>query len=771
MSSKAKKSLITDLWERRVPQFLATYVGICWGILQFLIFASNRYNLDNGIIDKFLIFSTILIPGVFIFIYNHGRSGRDPWKSYEKIILPLNFILALVFAGLMNPGNKMNAAPVEIQVTNEEGDTVTRVIPAVSETKSFGVFPLLNKSDESDSDWLKFAMPLILKRDLEQDMRMYCISPYGFDYAYKSNNANIYDNDIGFSKYLKMARDFILEYFITGEYTYKDEKLIGTFKVYESATGNLFYEENFEGEDIFRLVDEFTRNLSDKLFIDDSSGKIMVTDLPAAELITSNKEALKLFTLAKNEANLENDYAEALELIKQSVENDRISPMLKSYLASYHYSNGQVDTAIAITETALNLSDVLPERQKFTIRQQYYIYQQQMDKNIALLETWRKLYPRDYYPYDQLIDFYTMTHVINKAKEVGKDAVDNGHAARVLKRLAGFEITQGNYKEAEDYINRYYDLYPDKNKLEDTQLADIYLKQAEFDKAEKWFESILLLNPNDHNILIKLSDVYNRQWKFEESKNKLYEALDKVKVTEDSASVYQSLIFHYYRTGNVDKFKETADKHFELLSKSHTAMGAAFRHLQLGGLYTSFGFTDRIRELGELIQAGAPQLSSTYNCVADFLISMVEEDKLAFEKAYSGECKDIITRGTPTIRFLAEGYQAKMNKDYADAIRLLETYIDTTGQDKDLLGSIVAESYRMNKQYDKALEYCNNALVAHPSEATILLELAYTYASKSRNKKASDILSDIKNKIWKNSDERYIYYKKLLELEDQINES
>ena len=70
MSQEQQKSIFTNLWERRVPQFFASYLGICWAILQFLNFITNRYNIDNGIVDKFLLFCAILIPGVLIFIYN-----------------------------------------------------------------------------------------------------------------------------------------------------------------------------------------------------------------------------------------------------------------------------------------------------------------------------------------------------------------------------------------------------------------------------------------------------------------------------------------------------------------------------------------------------------------------------------------------------------------------------------------------------------------------------------------------------------------------------
>lgn len=66
MSQSDGKSFFTNIWERRVLQFFATYAGVCWGILQFLTFACNRYDLSDSLIDKFLLFAALIVPGVLI---------------------------------------------------------------------------------------------------------------------------------------------------------------------------------------------------------------------------------------------------------------------------------------------------------------------------------------------------------------------------------------------------------------------------------------------------------------------------------------------------------------------------------------------------------------------------------------------------------------------------------------------------------------------------------------------------------------------------------
>ncbi len=54
MPRDTNKSIIADLWNRRVPQLVATYVGICWSILQFLLFTTNRYEMNASLDDKFM---------------------------------------------------------------------------------------------------------------------------------------------------------------------------------------------------------------------------------------------------------------------------------------------------------------------------------------------------------------------------------------------------------------------------------------------------------------------------------------------------------------------------------------------------------------------------------------------------------------------------------------------------------------------------------------------------------------------------------------------
>ena len=78
-------SMIKDLMERRVPQFLALYLGISWGLVQFTDFMVEEFLLSPHWTRLILLVVVLLLPSVLLVTYLHGRKGRDRWGRAEKI--------------------------------------------------------------------------------------------------------------------------------------------------------------------------------------------------------------------------------------------------------------------------------------------------------------------------------------------------------------------------------------------------------------------------------------------------------------------------------------------------------------------------------------------------------------------------------------------------------------------------------------------------------------------------------------------------------------
>jgi hypothetical protein len=66
-----------DLVDRRVPQYLAVYLGAGWGLIEFFSFLEERFSLSPDWTNIVLFAWAMLIPSVILFTYFHGRVLPD----------------------------------------------------------------------------------------------------------------------------------------------------------------------------------------------------------------------------------------------------------------------------------------------------------------------------------------------------------------------------------------------------------------------------------------------------------------------------------------------------------------------------------------------------------------------------------------------------------------------------------------------------------------------------------------------------------------------
>ena len=238
MIADDKPSLLQDLWDRRFFQYIGTYLGVSFGLVQFAEFLEGRYDLAGNLVEKVLIFLVIMLPAVGLYIYNHARKGHDGWKPYEKIVIPVSLIMGLGLSIFLF--DNAEASTKKISITTEEGEMITRVIPTASTAKRLILFPFRNNHDKQDEYWKSLAIPFLLDKDLEQDMRTYAIQPFQLKEEYDSYNLT-FPGEVSFSTQLKIAQDNYTDYFISG----KVNSVNGTIKiigeVFSSNTGELFF--------------------------------------------------------------------------------------------------------------------------------------------------------------------------------------------------------------------------------------------------------------------------------------------------------------------------------------------------------------------------------------------------------------------------------------------------------------------------------------------------------------------------------------------------
>ena len=95
-NDKPQKTLINEINNRRVPQFLGFYGAAGWTIIQFVDWLTVRYLYSPHLVDLSLAVVISMIPSILILSYFHGAPGKDKWNTIERIGIPLNIIVTLI---------------------------------------------------------------------------------------------------------------------------------------------------------------------------------------------------------------------------------------------------------------------------------------------------------------------------------------------------------------------------------------------------------------------------------------------------------------------------------------------------------------------------------------------------------------------------------------------------------------------------------------------------------------------------------------------------
>lgn len=126
---KSLRTLPGTLWSRRVPQVLATYAASCWGILQFVDWLTDRYQLSPVLTDFWAYLGVLAAPSVLLLAYFRSEPGRTPWTGWEKFGIPLNALLAALVLFVVFRGQELGAVNEVITVRDSSGRLVQRLVP------------------------------------------------------------------------------------------------------------------------------------------------------------------------------------------------------------------------------------------------------------------------------------------------------------------------------------------------------------------------------------------------------------------------------------------------------------------------------------------------------------------------------------------------------------------------------------------------------------------------------------------------------------------
>jgi serine/threonine protein kinase/Flp pilus assembly protein TadD len=185
----------------------------------------------------------------------------------------------------------------------------------------------------------------------------------------------------------------------------------------------------------------------------ESLSSIQKYDVPIHQATTSSLDALKAFSLGV-EHQLKGKYLEAIPFFKRATEMDPNFARAYAAMSSMYYNTRQSDLAADTSRKAYELRDRVGANERLYITQIYYDnVTGELDKYLETLDLWKRTYPRESAPHNNLAVKYNELGQFDKASEEAREAIRlNPNSASGHSLLASSSVGLNHFDEAKEII-------------------------------------------------------------------------------------------------------------------------------------------------------------------------------------------------------------------------------------------------------------------------------------------------------------------------------
>lgn len=516
-----------ELLRRRVPQILGIYLGITWALLEFSDWVVQRYLLSDSLVDIVFVTMAAMLPTVLMLAWFHGARGRDHWARTEKIGIPVNVLATVALIWAVFHGEELGAAAENVEITDETGKTIQRVVPKESMRRHM-VFFFLDDDNATTPHWLQYGLPFMVADDLSQDPFIESTSPYGFwgFGMYWQLRRRGFDDGLNVPVTLarEVADDFSQQYFVTGSVTLGEPGFGATMVLYSVDPAREVGRVQASADNPFALADQLAAGLKPYLDVQSLGGKV-ADDLPVSEHFTDSEVAARGFFSAMNEMMLRNDWAAAKAQWLATVEHNPHFADAWYYSGFQAFDEGEVEMATRHVQEALRYSYKLDDEQQFYAKGAGYSLNEETDKQVALAKMWAQLYPHSAKPHIYMANIYQWNgNKLEEAIEAYARANEREPGQIwILSNIARLEFNIGNYQAALEGFEEVMAQRPEDASIR-VSAAKALMLMGDLDKARAYLEEASLLEPDLVSPLLNLADVAMREGRVEEASTVLRQA-------------------------------------------------------------------------------------------------------------------------------------------------------------------------------------------------------------------------------------------------------
>ncbi len=268
---------------------------------------------------------------------------------------------------------------------------------------------------------------------------------------------------------------------IVGRLDRLDRQYLITLEAINSQTGESFARSLAQAQNkdqvlpaLGKAVTEFRKTLGESL------SSIEKFNKPIQDATTSSLDALKAYSLGREQNTFKANRTEALALYKRAVELDPNFALAYIGLSSLYANAGQSEVAAENAEKAFQLRDRISEKERLTAAFFYhFIVTGEVDKAIDTLTLTRQSYPRSISTFNNLSVCYgkigqfeaALANALEAIKTDPRNSAGLANRAELLIRLNRFE-------ESKEVINDIVNLKLDREAVHEN-LYQIAFTQAD----------------------------------------------------------------------------------------------------------------------------------------------------------------------------------------------------------------------------------------------------------------------------------------------------
>lgn len=769
MSTGEQQSFFQHLWDQKLPQYLGTYLAVGFGVLQFLILVTNRYELPSSLVEKYLLVWLLLLPAVATLIYFKGHlqpTNEAGVIKWPKMLVIGNVVLAFILGGvLFNGSAKAGEKDSEtITLTNEEGKEITHVVPSLNKVQSVASFRFENLTGDEEQDWWGMAFSNLLEADLEQRPEFYVNSEFRLYTHYDGLGLEGFKlPTVGMQR--EIAQKARNDYFTRISYKIENGEFVMKGNLYSSRDGTSVMELNAVDSDPYNAIHKLKQQISENIpgALETLENQI---SLPTASLLTNNVEALKYYTESQIMYTKDaNALEETLRLGKKAVEADPTCAMCHLNVGGVLFGLGQRDETLRYVKNSIKYGASLPERMQFMSKEILYSVTQNADAYWKLLEVKRKMYPYSFSSYEALLLKYRMDYGIDSAKVLMNEAIDNGNIERGLLSLYDLQLGNEEYVAAQATLDRFSEAFPDREQ-DKIKYADIYEKQGKIKEAKDILIEAETMDPLNTDIQTRLAYVDFKNLDVDAANKRVDQGIAQATSLTDSLSFLRLKAYFLRMRGQIDESSKVLDDY-----ESHSAK--RINNVQLLAtlifpkslMYQSVGQTEDVKSLITEIEKYLPEKVSQYECSFNCQSLINGFDQFLDSDRFK-DCHEVYAQLGDGFGEYLDVLIAYEKGDYDTCLKILEA-------DEERIMKMFGEKYFLAKIYlqagqnDKAKELLAKSLDQKPEDPSYYYQMAEILESDDKSKAKENL--DIALQYWENADAEFIPAQRARKLAARLN--